>query len=110
MHGPLCSKAAGRTTRTDLRLEDISRRCLVDATTECNYVAPSYVWGQGYKSTYRLDLSSIELFYRPGGLPDRPHTIEDAIEVSLRLGYEYLFVDALCIVQDQPSEARLYIS
>lgn len=40
-------------------------------------------------------------------LPKRlPRTIEDAIYLTEKLGYCYIWVDALCIVQDDPAEEK----
>lgn len=56
------------------------------------YIALSYVWGNA-------DLScraAVQKF--PFSLPDRcPNVIEDAITVTVALGFEYLWVDCLCV-------------
>jgi hypothetical protein len=33
-----------------------------------------------------------------------PATIKDAIRVAKSLGYQYLWIDALCIIQDDPQD------
>jgi hypothetical protein len=65
---------------------------------QAKYLALSYVWGasQNYvltKSTLVEKCSSLDL-------SRLPKTILDAIEITQHLGYSYLWVDALCIVQD----------
>ncbi|KAI0538671.1 heterokaryon incompatibility protein-domain-containing protein [Xylaria digitata] len=56
------------------------------------YVALSYVWGDSYIPIDEPDVTS--------SLPDKlPATIEDAIQVTLGLQYEYLWVDKYCIKQ-----------
>ncbi|KAI2828377.1 hypothetical protein CBS133816_5579 [Aspergillus niger] len=62
------------------------------------YVCLSYCWGgiqPNMTTTSRLDsyLAGIDT-------TEISETILDAIRVSLAMGYQYLWVDALCIVQD----------
>ncbi|KPA35680.1 tol protein [Fusarium langsethiae] len=33
-----------------------------------------------------------------------PRTIRDLVEVSRRIGYQYLWIDELCIIQDDPND------
>lgn len=66
------------------------------------YLALSYCWGgdQAHKTTkarihsqeWNLDWTNL------------PATIQDAIVVTIRLGYRFLWVDSLCIVQDDEVE------
>jgi hypothetical protein len=67
------------------------------------FVAPSYVWGH-HPDPAKLfaTKANIEALGRDGGLPgsDMPATVEDAMEVCRRLGEPYLWVDRLCITQD----------
>jgi hypothetical protein len=39
-----------------------------------------------------------------------PQTIQDAISVTHRLGIRYLWVDALCIIQDNPIDKSTEIN
>lgn len=64
------------------------------ATEDTVYVALSYVWGPGSGNVQTGDF---------------PETIEDAIAVTKRLGYTYLWVDQICIDQignDEQSRAK----
>lgn len=49
---------------------------------------------QSLSKPFALDLLSLEV----------PHTLTDAIGLVARLGFPYLWVDALCIVQDDEKE------
>lgn len=62
------------------------------------YLALSYVWGedQMHKTT-RSNLSTYEQGISPSLLPA---TIRDAIRVTYLLGFRWLWVDSLCILQD----------
>lgn len=58
----------------------------------------SHCWG----SKARFVLNSANLLERQYGLAIEalPPTFRDAIEVTRRLGYQYLWIDSLCILQD----------
>lgn len=57
------------------------------------YVALSYVWGESTSQTPELDRTS-----KLDRLPEKlPLTIKDAITVTLKLGFRYLWVDRYCI-------------
>ncbi|KAF2141614.1 uncharacterized protein K452DRAFT_333354 [Aplosporella prunicola CBS 121167] len=73
------------------------------------YVALSYVWGgKNTETTVNTNLLG-RLF--PGGLEEplkrMPKIIRDFIELVRRLGYRYLWIDSLCIVQDSKSSWKL---
>ncbi|KAH7403276.1 heterokaryon incompatibility protein-domain-containing protein [Cadophora sp. MPI-SDFR-AT-0126] len=73
------------------------------------YVVLSYVWGAA-----RSHILTSETQYRRTlgeGMDEEnlPQTIRDAIEVTRRLGYTYLWVDSLCIVQDSPEDKNSQI-
>ncbi|OHE94400.1 hypothetical protein CORC01_10328 [Colletotrichum orchidophilum] len=71
------------------------------------YVGLSYVWGQR-SSAAAATLANIAALQVPGAL-DSPTMIRDAIELTRLLGEQYLWVDRLCIVQDddRAKEAQL---
>ncbi|KAK0625928.1 heterokaryon incompatibility protein-domain-containing protein [Immersiella caudata] len=69
------------------------------------YVALSYVWGR--KQDYTLTTSCLPDM-RKGLDPARlPETLSDAIAATHQLGFEYLWIDALCIIQDSPEDKAL---
>ncbi|KAL6884455.1 heterokaryon incompatibility protein domain-containing protein [Trichoderma evansii] len=72
---------------------------LCDSFTETHtYVALSYCWGSTKQKTLRAD--TIEEFRTGLGTQDLPQTFQDAIWVTRQLGIRFLWVDSLCIVQD----------
>ncbi|KAH7413481.1 heterokaryon incompatibility protein-domain-containing protein, partial [Cadophora sp. MPI-SDFR-AT-0126] len=74
-----------------------------------DYAALSYCWGGSQSVT--LTTSSIESCL--GGqlaASSLPQTIQDAIFTTQRLGFKYLWVDALCIIQDCPNDKAREIS
>lgn len=85
-----------------LRVIDVQRQCIVKAPQKCRYMALSYVWG-GPQELQLTKKSHIEL-ERPNGLSmdDKrlPRTIADAMLLVSQLDERYLWVDSLCIMQD----------
>lgn len=85
-----------------LRVIDVQRQCIVKAPRMCRYMALSYVWG-GPQELQLTKKSHIEL-ERPDGLSmdDQrlPRTITDAMLLVSRFDERYLWVDSLCIMQD----------
>ncbi|CAG9937713.1 unnamed protein product, partial [Clonostachys rosea f. rosea IK726] len=97
-------------------LIDSSERCLVRSQPGDRYVALSYVWGMGPnqrksepEGSAKLLKSNIEM-YRDG-LPERdvPDTIYDAIRLSRKLGLKRIWVDRLCIVQDDEAQKEAHV-
>lgn len=63
------------------------------------YVTLSYCWGKDFQKTCLLKAELEDEFMR--ALPPVPKTIRDAIDICRRLGVQYLWVDAICIIQGQ---------
>jgi hypothetical protein len=97
------------STQLPTRLIEVSQEytsCvrLVETTAisgEC-YIALSYCWGKGdnLKTTvanYGEMLSAISVTMLP-------RTLQDAIHVTRQLGQKYIWIDAICIIQDSTSD------
>lgn len=79
---------------TDLRL------CQPAQETVGDYVALSYCWGRRPQVVLTQKVAeSADFCFLMHTLPP---TIRDAIIICRRLGFQYLWVDALCIIQDSP--------
>lgn len=72
------------------------------------YVALSYCWGNTINLTTTQDTLSSRIQGTP--ISEFPHTLRDAILVARRLGYQYLWIDALCIIQDSHNDKNNEIS
>ena len=118
-HGTKCAKQ-GWSFVTELseflRLIDVQKWRLVesrgDNVRRCRYVALSYIWGSAQKFT--LNKSNIRQLHLPLGLVPFlgrcvPETIRDAMLVIRQMGERYLWVDALCIQQDDQLEKHTQI-
>ncbi|KAI1180241.1 heterokaryon incompatibility protein-domain-containing protein [Nemania sp. FL0916] len=66
------------------------------------FVALSYVWGQDAGQTKIRPLEG-------GPIPDYPATIRDSILMARSLGYEWIWVDRVCIDQANESEKAILI-
>ncbi|PSN64020.1 HET-domain-containing protein [Corynespora cassiicola Philippines] len=88
--------------RDRLRVIDIEQACVIACPPNASYVALSYQWGSDQKlKLKKANISMLETpgyFSTPEGEPAR--TIRDSMIVVKRLGYRYLWVDALCIQDD----------
>lgn len=85
------------------RLIDVPKRRLVKASIFDSFVALSYVWGTERRPSWiQTTLSTIDELEVEGALDSSrlPQTVEDAIRACEKLGEHYLWVDQLCIVQD----------
>jgi Heterokaryon incompatibility protein (HET) len=79
------------------------------------FVALSYVWGENTQSLLLTRANENSLVReRPGGstfeLENLPKTVADALTLVRMLGIRYLWVDALCIVQDSDHDKQVQIS
>lgn len=107
-HGPECNAHNGitgpiRDTYRGLqvmRFVDVHKLCIVELREVVKYVALSYVWGAA--ATVRLTTMNQRQMRVPGALKGLglPETISDAFHVTRTCGEQYLWVDALCIVQN----------
>jgi hypothetical protein len=72
------------------------------------YAALSYCWGgdQPHKLTSR----NYEEYLIKIDTAQLPLTIRDAVKVAAELGLQYLWIDSLCIVQDDPRDVAKEIS
>ncbi|KAF2658812.1 hypothetical protein K491DRAFT_592288, partial [Lophiostoma macrostomum CBS 122681] len=94
------------------RFIDLETKTIVEGTTEQSFAALSYVWGNAKQVC--LDKSTKPVLTAPGGLEtfqaDLPRTISDAMVVCKAVGERFLWVDALCIRQDDPEDKQLQIA
>jgi hypothetical protein len=95
-----------------LLLIDIKRKCLVKAWASHKYAALSYVWGNvEMLQTTKANLAELQ---KKGALTRRQgemaRVVRDAMEVVHALGIRYLWVDTLCIVQDDDRKKHSQIA
>lgn len=93
-----------------LRVIDTEEFRVREVETLSRYACLSYVWGVGSQTQYTV--ATKDSLEAPNGLQvvDLPQTIKDAIKVTRETGLRYLWVDALCILQDDPEDKEKIIS
>ncbi|KAH9215384.1 hypothetical protein DL95DRAFT_298875, partial [Leptodontidium sp. 2 PMI_412] len=62
------------------------------------WLALSHCWGTNVR--FVLESSNLLARQQSLSLEDMPSTFSDAIQATRRLGYKYLWVDSLCVIQD----------
>ena len=99
-------------TPIDITLIDVVDRCLVRASTKHRYLALSYVWGG--QNGLSLNVSNRQALEQPGSLLSRkaeiPRLIQNSMDLVLAMAERYLWVDSLCIEQDNPLQKHFNIS
>ena len=119
----LCDKIHGNHCRTVLKrpngasisprwLIDVNQLCVAPGSSQCDYYALSYVWGRiETLHATQENLSDLQKQNSLRDLEDKlPQTIADAIALVRKLGRQYLWVDQLCIPQDDEMIRRLELS
>ncbi|KAG9186805.1 hypothetical protein G6011_09913 [Alternaria panax] len=66
------------------------------------WVALSYVWGGD--QTFKTTLSSLTSMHEKVSILALPRTLQDAIIVCVALGVRYLWIDCICIAQDDEED------
>jgi hypothetical protein len=69
---------------------------------DLRYAALSYCWGD--RGTFWTTDSNISERREEIALKDFPRTIRDAVLITRKLGIQYLWVDALCILQGRDND------
>jgi hypothetical protein len=95
-----------------LKLVDVQTTRVITAPANSTYIALSYVWGR----TKQFRIKNADFVTNASGgsyaqlnREELPCTIRDAIVVVESLGGKYIWVDALCILEDGETEMRAMI-
>ena len=72
------------------------------SSDQFDYLTLSHKWGGA--SILKLTKSTFESFLQNIDINDLPLTFQHAISITRSLGYRYLWIDSLCIIQDDPSD------
>jgi hypothetical protein len=85
---------------------DLARPYLLDTQGKRDhYFTPSYCWGQSMRLLSTSQ--TYATFRRMLPMDERmPLTFREAFTVTKALGYRYLWIDALCMLQDDPADVH----
>lgn len=112
-HGEHCSRNVIPNLNlppTNFEVLDVKNLNIISAPVPCSYAALSYVWGS-------IKPPKPDIFIANGRQvrtyslvrPNLPRTIQDAIKLTGQLQFKYLWVDALCINQDDTANKMTQI-
>ncbi|KAF7671920.1 hypothetical protein GT037_010143 [Alternaria burnsii] len=109
-----CQHDPDKQTTISLYLIDVVEECITFMPPpQLRYAALSYVWGN--VSSTKLTSGNIEALQKPRSLSHQSHTvtipltIRNAMRLTADLDIRYLWVDCLCILQDDP-QINLYLN
>ncbi|KAK5651774.1 hypothetical protein OQA88_11641 [Cercophora sp. LCS_1] len=109
-HGDRCNDyAASMAHPPGLWLIDTLTRCIVMPTNPVPYIALPYCWASPgttpQSQSLQLLLSNVSQLSQPQSLTPNvlPLVLADAIQLCQDLSHRYLWIDALCIIQDDPA-------
>ncbi|KAH7395047.1 heterokaryon incompatibility protein-domain-containing protein [Phaeosphaeria sp. MPI-PUGE-AT-0046c] len=117
-HGNPCNTLHGGSAEglpspqpQDLLAIDLVKMCICHKPAGEDYAALSYCWpSKAYLTLVKENRG--ELFEHGAvaeNIGELPGTVQDAIECAKELPYRYLWIDALCIVQDDPDHKNIQL-
>lgn len=98
-----CDVSPLPTRVLDVGLRPSNRITLIESNgASAQYVTLSHCWGK--VRPFVTDSSNIHERLRSIGVSAIPKTFQDAVSVTQRLGYRFLWIDSLCIIQDSEKD------
>ncbi|KAF4976017.1 hypothetical protein FZEAL_7273 [Fusarium zealandicum] len=101
----------GEEKTSNFRLVDLKDNCIRRMPLDTRYVALSYV--RGLISTFQLHSGNHKQLQTPRSLDsvisELPRTFTDAVDFARSLGERYLWVDMLCLIQDDQRDIKIGI-
>lgn len=96
-------ECSGEQPRLGARLVDVQ-----SLPVNIKYITLSHAWGQHDFLT--LTLKNLYQFRQsiPIPAPDFNQTFKDALALTVKLGYNYIWIDSLCIIQDRSASDWAY--
>jgi hypothetical protein len=76
-----------------------------DLATKPRYATLSHCWGN--RQFLKLLKGNLNTFIRDVPRERLPKTFVDALEITTKLGLEYIWIDSLCIIQDDEKDWQL---
>ena len=109
---PWCMNAANKSEHhyiapkrlLDVQEHSTARLYTIPPGDYPQYVALSYCWGDTQSERVKTTKANLQSRHNVINLSEFPQTIQDAIQVCCSLDFHYIWIDALCIVQDDYEE------
>ncbi|KAH6615021.1 heterokaryon incompatibility protein-domain-containing protein [Boeremia exigua] len=102
-HKALCKQKSDPQVPKDFCVIDCTTRKIIpweEIVDQKQYVTLSYTWGR----------SNQDIVLQEGVVPsDLPCTIEHTLQLTIELGYRYLWIDRYCITQDDTTSRQIQI-
>jgi hypothetical protein len=112
LHGDSCLRDDANWAPTRLLAissfnDSASIQLQITSPTEAySYVTLSHRWGASDRAQLKLTTNNMDTLREGISLSDLPQTFQDAIEIANQLGVSYLWIDRLCIIQDDSEDWR----
>lgn len=94
-----------------VRFIDVKKKCIVERSLDCSHAALSYVWGK--RQQFQLNRKRLKYLQEPQSLlkvwGHLSRVVTDAIAACEHLHIPFLWIDTLCIVEDDPDEKHSQI-
>ncbi|CZR60207.1 uncharacterized protein PAC_10103 [Phialocephala subalpina] len=109
-HGDACVRPPWASCNDDVppnfRVINVHTMCVIDAPIKPSYFALSYVWGRFAENDLRATSENIKNLQKKYSLIQEvlPQTILDVMKLVVELGGKYLWIDRLCILQDDEND------
>jgi len=101
----------GRMLPEEFMVIDVIKKCLVTPGRSCRFLALSYVWGNSVK--FKTTSQNVESLRTEGAfdvvVDQLSPTIRDSMNLTRRLGEQFIWVDSLCILQDNAESSQANI-
>jgi hypothetical protein len=89
-------------------LNDVVHMSIIQCSSKVTYIALSYVWGSA--KPLRLMKTNIARLSKTSSLTELedaiPRTVREAMIFVKAIGQRYLWVDSMCLIQDDPDELK----
>ncbi|KAI1370428.1 HET-domain-containing protein [Hypoxylon crocopeplum] len=110
-HSGTCDQTFMTNNVESLRFVDVVDRCIVERSPgNAKWVALSYCWGR--PQLHALQTARLHDYQKPGSLTDDvvPKGIADAMSITRAIGERFIWIDSLCIIQDDEKDKLKFIA
>ncbi|CAM1500499.1 Fc.00g096610.m01.CDS01 [Cosmosporella sp. VM-42] len=84
--------------------DKVKVECAVENLPDFQYTTLSHMWGPDPTACLCLEMGCLEEFKTEIPLSRLPAKYLDAIRITRTLGFRYIWIDSLCIIQDSPED------